>query len=93
MTKSGLIEKVSESIKDLTRKQTEIIVDTVFDGMKEALSMGKKVEIRGFGNFRLKKRKPRKARNPKTGEGVEVPPKSVVHFKAGKELRESLNRN
>ncbi len=93
MTKSGLIEKITESIKDLTRKQTEIIVDTVFDSMKEALSRGEKVEIRGFGNFRLKKRRPRKARNPKTGEGVEVPPKSVVYFKVGKDLRESINRN
>lgn len=93
MTKSGLIEKITESIKDLTRKQTEIIVDTVFDSMKEALSRGEKVEIRGFGNFRLKKRRPRKARNPKTGEGVEVPPKSVVHFKVGKDLRESINKN
>ncbi len=93
MTKSGLIEKITESIKDLTRKQTEIIVDTVFDSMKEALSRGEKVEIRGFGNFRLKKRRPRKARNPKTGEGVDVPTKSVVYFKVGKDLRESINRN
>lgn len=93
MTKSGLIEKVSENIAELTRKQTEIIVDTVFESMKEALSRGEKVEIRGFGNFRLKKRRARRARNPKTGEGVDVPPKSVVYFKVGKELREAINRN
>ncbi len=93
MTRSGLIDKVSENVKDLTRKQTEIIVETVFESMKEALSKGEKVEIRGFGNFRLKKRRPRKARNPKTGRGVEVPPKSVVYFKVGKELREAINKN
>ncbi|HAM53536.1 MAG TPA: integration host factor subunit beta, partial [Nitrospiraceae bacterium] len=64
MTKSVLIEKVSERIDGLTRKQTEIIVDTVFDSIKDALSKGEKIEIRGFGNFRLKQRKPRIARNP-----------------------------
>lgn len=93
MTRSGLIDKVSESIKELTRKQIEIIVETVFEGMKEALSRGEKVEVRGFGNFRLKKRRPRRARNPKTGEAVEVPAKSVIYFKVGKELREAINRN
>lgn len=93
MTKSGLIDKVSENINELTRKQTEIIVETVFESMKEALSRGEKVEIRGFGNFRLKKRKSRTARNPKTGETVEVPPKSIIYFKVGKELREAINRN
>lgn len=93
MTKSGLIDKVSENINELTRKQTEIIVETVFESMKEALSRGEKVEIRGFGNFRLKKRESRKARNPKTGETVEVPPKSIIYFKVGKELKEAINRN
>lgn len=93
MTKSGLIDKVSENINELTRKQTEIIVETVFESMKEALSRGEKVEIRGFGNFRLKKRKSRTARNPKTGQLVEVPPKSIIYFKVGKELREAINRN
>lgn len=91
MTKSVLIDKVSERIEGLTRKQTELIVDTVFEGIKEALAKGDKVEIRGFGNFRLKQRKPRKARNPKTGEGVEVPAKKVLYFKVGKALRDSLN--
>jgi len=91
MTKSVLIEKISEKVGSLTRKQTEIVVETVFDTMKEALSKGEKIEIRGFGNFRLKNRKPRIARNPKTGEKVEVPGKRVLHFKAGKGLRESMN--
>ncbi|MDH5201670.1 MAG: integration host factor subunit beta [Nitrospirota bacterium] len=91
MTKSVLIEKISEKVRSLTRKQTEIVVETVFDSMKEALSKGEKIEIRGFGNFRLKNRRPRVARNPKTGEKVQVAGKRVLHFKAGKGLREAMN--
>jgi len=91
MTKSVLIEKVSERVGSLTRKQTEIVVDTVFESIKEALVKGEKIEIRGFGNFKPKNRKPRKARNPKTGEKVEVPQKRVLHFKVGKALREAMN--
>ncbi len=91
MTRSTLIEKVSEKVRDLTLKQTEIVVETVFESIKEALSNSEKIEIRGFGNFRLKERQPRNARNPKTGEKVEVPSKMAVRFKAGKALREALN--
>ncbi len=91
MTKSVLIEKASEKIEGLTRNQTEIVVDTVFDCIRNALINGEKLEIRGFGNFRLKTRKPRKARNPKTGESVDVPGKKVLHFKMGKALKEALN--
>ncbi len=91
MTKSVLIDRVAAKIDSLTRKQTEIVVDTVFDGIKEALAKGEKIEIRGFGNFRLKQRKPRKARNPKTGESVDVPSKRVLHFKVGKALKDALN--
>lgn len=94
MTKSVLIEKITEKVKDLnlSRKQTEIVVETVFDSIKNSLAKGEKVEIRGFGNFRLRQRKPRKARNPKTGESVEVPAKRVPFFKVGKELKEMVNR-
>jgi integration host factor subunit beta len=91
MTRSALIEKVSERVEGLTLKQTEIVVETVFESIKEALQRGEKIEIRGFGNFRLKERLPRKARNPKTGESVDVPQKKAVRFKAGKALREALN--
>jgi len=91
MTKSVLIEKVSEKVEGLTRNQTEIVVETVFESIKKALMGGEKIEIRGFGNFRLKNRKPRKARNPKTGESVEVPGKKVLYFKVGKALKEALN--
>lgn len=92
MTKSVLIEKIAEKVKGLTKKQTEVVVETVFESIKDALAQGGKVEIRGFGNFKLRSRKARKARNPKTGEAVEVPAKKVPYFKVGKELREMINK-
>ena len=92
MTKSVLIEKVTEKVEGLTKNQTEIVVETVFESIKKALINGEKIEIRGFGNFRLKTRNPRKARNPKTGETVEVPGKKVLYFKVGKALKEALNQ-
>jgi integration host factor subunit beta len=91
MTRSVLIDKVAEKVEGLTRKQTEFVIETVFNSIKDALQKGEKIEIRGLGNFRLKTRNPRKARNPKTGESVDVPAKRVLHFKVGKELRELLN--
>jgi integration host factor subunit beta len=91
MTRSSLIEKVAEKVDGLTLKQTEIVVETVFDSIRDALTRNEKIEIRGFGNFKLKERQPRNARNPKTGEKVDVPSKLAVRFKAGKALRESLN--
>ena len=93
MTKSVLIEKISEKVEGLSKKQTEVVVETLFDSIKDALAKGGKVEIRGFGNFKLRNRNARKARNPKTGEAVEVPPKKVPYFKVGKELREMVNTN
>ncbi len=93
MTKSVLIEKIAEKVKGLTKKQTEVILETVFMSIKETLANGGKVEIRGFGNFKLRSRKARKARNPKTGESVDVPPKKVPYFKVGKELREMINKS
>lgn len=93
MTKSVLIEKVAEKVEGLSKKQVEVIVETIFDSIKDSLAKGGKVEIRGFGNFRLRARNARKARNPKTGESVEVPPKKVPYFKVGKELREMVNQN
>ncbi len=93
MTKSVLIEKIAEKAEGLSKKQTEVVIETIFESIKEALAKGGKVEIRGFGNFRLRSRNARKARNPKTGEAVDVPPKKVPYFKVGKELREMVNRN
>ena len=91
MTKTDLIEKVSVRIAGLTKKQTEIIVNMMFDSIKDALAAGDKIEIRGFGSFRIRSRRNREGRNPKTGESVSVPQKRVPFFKAGKELKELVD--
>jgi len=90
MTKAELVEEVSR-VSDLTKKHSEVIVDTVFRSIVVALQRGEKIELRGFGSFRLRKREPRKGRNPKTGARVEVPPKQVPYFKPGKELKDLIN--
>jgi integration host factor subunit beta len=90
MTKAELVEEVSR-VSDLTKKHSEVIVDTVFKSIISALQRGEKIELRGFGSFRLRKREPRKGRNPKTGDKVDVPPKKVPYFKPGKELKELIN--
>ena len=90
MTKAELIEEVSR-VSDLTKKHSEIIVDTVFKSIINALHRGDKIELRGFGSFRVRKRRSRQGRNPKTGESVEVPAKRVPYFKPGKLIREALH--
>ena len=91
MTKAELVAEVSR-VSDLTKKHSEVIVDTVFKSIIDALHRGEKIELRGFGSFRLRRREPRKGRNPKTGDKVDVPPKKVPYFKPGKELKELINR-
>jgi len=91
MTKAELIDNVSRKVDGLTRSQVDILVSTVFTSIKDALAVGDKVEIRGFGSFRLRHRAAREGRNPKSGEVVRVPPKDVPFFKAGKELREMVD--
>ena len=91
MTKAELVEKVSGQI-NLTKKQTEVVVNTVFQSITESLSEGKKVELRGFGSFRIRERNARIGRNPKSGAQVDVPAKRVPFFKAGKELRELVDK-
>jgi integration host factor subunit beta len=90
MTKADLVEKVTR-LGDLTRRDGEVIVETVFDSVISALQSGDKIEIRGFGSFRIRQRNPRIGRNPKTGERVEVPAKRVPYFKPSKELRDLVN--
>jgi len=90
MTKADLVEKVT-SVGDLTRRDGEVIVETIFDAVIGALKSGDKIEIRGFGSFRTRQRNPRIGRNPKTGERVEVPAKKVPYFKPSKELRDLVN--
>jgi len=92
MTKADLIEEVSR-MAELTRKDSEVIVETIFDSVVRALRTGDKIEIRGFGSFRTRQRKPRVGRNPKTGDRVEVPPKKIPFFKPSKELKDMVNQN
>jgi len=92
MTKADLIEEVSR-LAELTRKDSEVIVETIFDSVVRALRTGDKIEIRGFGSFRTRQRKPRVGRNPKTGARVEVPPKKIPFFKPSKELKDMVNRD
>ena len=90
MTKAELVDEIAQKA-DLTRKHSEVIVDAVFSSIIEALQEGDKIELRGFGSFRVRHRASRTGRNPKTGEGVLVPAKKVPYFKPGKELRELIN--
>lgn len=90
MTKAELVEKVSTKI-NLTKKDTERVVNIVFGSIIQALARGDKVELRGFGSFRVRSRESRDGRNPRTGDTVQIPPKKVPFFKAGKELREMVD--
>jgi len=87
MTKAELVEEVARAA-ELNKRDAEVIVETVFDSIIGALHRGEKVELRGFGSFRTRERGPRRGRNPKTGEPVDVPAKRVPYFKPGKELKE-----
>jgi len=90
MTKAELIEEVAKAA-EINRKHSEIIVNTVFSSIINALHRGDKIELRGFGSFRIRQRGPRKGRNPKTGDTVNVPAKRIPYFKPGKELKELIN--
>ncbi|HXC87497.1 MAG TPA: HU family DNA-binding protein [Candidatus Cybelea sp.] len=90
LTKADLIEEVLR-ITELPRKESETIVETIFDSIIESLQNGDKIEIRGFGSFRTRQRRGRVGRNPKTGEKVEVPPKKIPFFKPSKELKDFVN--
>ena len=90
MTKADLIEEVA-SISNLSKKNSELVISTFFQSVVDALIEGDKVELRGFGTFKLRQRKPRLGRNPKTGERVNVAAKLVPFFKPGKQLRELVN--
>ena len=92
MTKADLIDEVSR-LAELTRKDSEVIVETIFDSVVRSLRAGDKIEIRGFGSFRTRQRRPRVGRNPKTGERVEVPAKKIPYFKPSKELKDVVNNS
>ena len=91
MTKSELIELIAASQTQLSSKDVELAIKTILEQMSQALSTGERIEIRGFGSFSLHYREPRRGRNPKTGDAVELTGKHVPHFKPGKELRERVN--
>jgi integration host factor subunit beta len=90
MTKADLIEEVAKVV-EMTRKDSEVIVEAIFDSVVKSLRNGDKIEIRGFGSFRTRPRQPRIGRNPKTGTRVEVPAKRIPYFKPSKELKDLVN--
>jgi len=90
MTKAELVEEVAR-VSDLTKKHSEVIVNTVFESIVDALCKDEKIELRGFGSFRIRQRRSRQGRNPKTGDKVDVPAKRIPYFKPGKELKELIN--
>lgn len=93
MTKSELIDRVSQRLDHLNRKDTEVALNTLLDYLGEQIAEGRRVELRGFGSFGTKVRAARKGRNPKTGDSVDVPAKQVPYFRAGKSLRTEVNRS
>jgi integration host factor subunit beta len=90
MTKADLIEEVARVV-EFTRKESEVIVEAIFDSIVKSLKDNDKIEIRGFGSFRTRQRQARIGRNPKTGARVEVPAKRIPYFKPSKELKDLVN--
>jgi len=90
MTKAELVEDVARAA-ELTKKDAERLVELVFESIIETLNRGEKIELRGFGSFRVRERGARRGRNPKTGAPVDIPAKRVPYFKPGKELKELIN--
>ena len=90
MTKADLVEEVVKAV-DVSKKHAETIVNTVFSSIVDALQRDDKIELRGFGSFRVRRRRSRQGRNPKTGDRVEVPEKRIPYFKPGKELKDLIN--
>lgn len=90
MTKSDLIEAVANTLK-LPKGKAELIINSIFVCMEEALKRGERIEIRGFGSFEVRSYKSYEGRNPRTGDPVKVEPKRLPFFKVGKELRERVN--
>ncbi len=92
MTKSELVEMIAEQQEGITRREAEIVMNTILSVIGDALADGDHVELRGFGSFTTKTRNARVGRNPKTGDAVMIPAKIVPHFKPGKDLRERVDK-
>lgn len=91
MTKSELIEALAQRANGITSKVAEVVVNTVFQSMKDALVKGDRIEIRGFGSIKVKSYASYTGRNPKTGQSIKVPAKKLPFFKVGKKLRERVD--
>ncbi len=91
MTKSQLIEKIASRTRHVSKRDIETVVDTIFGSMTEALVRGERIEIRGFGSFRVRVRKAREGFNPKTREPIQIPARRKPFFRVAKELRERVN--
>jgi integration host factor subunit beta len=91
MTKRKIIEELLSRRQKFTHRESETIVNAMFDAMSDSLTRGERIEIRGFGSFAVKERRARQGRNPKTGEQVKVDAKKIPFFRAGKELRTEVN--
>jgi len=92
MSRSELIFKLTALYPHLPAKDVILAVKTILDEMSKSLAQGRRIEIRGFGSFGLNHRPPRTGRNPKTGETIQIPARHIPRFKAGKELRERINK-
>ena len=92
MTKADLVDDVANAA-ELTKKDAERLVEIVFETIIQSLNKGEKIELRGFGSFRVRGRGARRGRNPKTGEPVSIPAKRIPYFKAGKDLKQLINQN
>ena len=91
MTKADLVEIVAAEA-DMTKKDVEALVEIIFESIVDSLNRGEKIELRGFGSFRVRERNARKGRNPKTGAPVDIPAKRVAYFKPGKDLKDIINQ-
>ncbi len=93
MTKSQLIEALVQKASHVSQRDMETIINAIFDSMTDALQAGNRIELRGFGTFEVRVRKPRLGRNPKSGAKVSLGVRKVPFFKAGKELKEKVNNH
>ena len=91
MVKSELISTLNDKLPELALKDVELGLNCIIEQMAEALAQGERIEVRGFGGFDCRLRLPRIGRNPKTGAAVNLPAKTAIHFKPGKEMRERIN--
>ncbi len=90
MLKRHLVNEVTDSLDGYLKKDIDQAVDIILDSMKEALSEGRRVEIRGFGSFSVRQRKARETKNPKTGKMMSIPPRKTLHFTMSKSLKDTL---